>query len=61
MRSWPFLDFTVALGDSSKTTDGEELERCINDIPGAVCNGLFTLRKADILIVAGPEGVFVID
>ena len=26
MRSWPFLDFTVALGDSSKTTDGEELE-----------------------------------
>lgn len=33
-----------------------KLERAINDIPGAVCNGLFALRPADVVLVAGPDG-----
>jgi len=32
-------------------------ERRINDIPGVVCNGIFALRPADELIVAGNGGV----
>ncbi len=33
------------------------LEQQINNIPGVVTNGLFSHRKADSLIVAGPEGL----
>ena len=34
-----------------------DMERRINDIPGVVCNGLFALRPADEILVAGPGGV----
>jgi ribose 5-phosphate isomerase A len=34
-----------------------ELERRINNIPGVVCNGLFALRPADEILVAGADGV----
>lgn len=34
-----------------------QMERRINDIPGVVCNGLFALRGADEILVAGPDGV----
>lgn len=36
-----------------------QLEEQINQIPGVVCNGLFALRPADVLILAGPGGVDV--
>ncbi|MHC8441710.1 MAG: ribose-5-phosphate isomerase RpiA, partial [Candidatus Eutrophobiaceae bacterium] len=28
-----------------------------NDIPGVVCNGLFALRPADLLLVATNNGI----
>jgi ribose 5-phosphate isomerase A len=34
-----------------------ELERRINNIPGVVCNGLFALRPADAILVAGADGI----
>lgn len=34
-----------------------QLERRINDIPGVVCNGLFAMRGADVILVAGADGV----
>lgn len=34
-----------------------QMERRINDIPGVVCNGLFALRGADEILVAGTDGV----
>ena len=34
-----------------------ELERRINDIPGVVANGLFALRPADEILIAGANGV----
>jgi ribose 5-phosphate isomerase A len=34
-----------------------ELERRINDIPGVLCNGLFALRPADEILVAGDDGI----
>lgn len=34
-----------------------DLEERINNIPGVVTNGLFALRPADRLLVAGPDGV----
>ncbi|MEO7742672.1 MAG: ribose-5-phosphate isomerase RpiA [Usitatibacter sp.] len=34
-----------------------ELETAINMIPGVVTNGLFARRPADVLLLAGPEGV----
>ena len=36
-------------------SDPERLERQINDMPGVVCNGLFALRPADLLL-AGSRG-----
>src|SRR5690625_3879430 len=33
------------------------LERAINDIPGVVCNGIFALRGADVLLLGGSDGV----
>lgn len=38
-----------------------ETERRINDIPGVVCNGLFALRGADVVLVGDGGGVAVID
>jgi ribose 5-phosphate isomerase A len=40
-----------------KVSDPVDLESEINQIPGVVCNGLFARRKADILLVGGPEGI----
>lgn len=37
--------------------DAPGLERTINNIAGVVTNGLFALRKADMLLVATPDGV----
>lgn len=34
-----------------------QMEERINQIPGVVCNGLFALRPADVLILAGDGGV----
>jgi ribose 5-phosphate isomerase A len=34
-----------------------ELETAINQIPGVVTNGIFALRPADILLLAGASGV----
>jgi len=34
-----------------------DLERRINDIPGVVTNGIFALRRADEILVAGDTGV----
>ncbi len=34
-----------------------KLERTINDITGVVCNGLFAVRPADVLLLASPDGV----
>lgn len=38
-----------------------KLERRLNDIPGVVCNGLFALRPADLVLAASADGVRRID
>jgi len=38
-------------------TDPARLETAINNIVGVVTNGLFARRGADVLLLAGPEGV----
>ena len=38
-----------------RITDGRPLEREINDITGVVCNGIFALRPADLLLI-GSDG-----
>ena len=35
----------------------QAMERRLNDVVGTVCNGLFSLRPADVLIVATDSGV----
>lgn len=35
------------------------LEIALNQLPGAVCNGVFALPRADIYITAGAAGVSV--
>jgi len=37
--------------------DPVRMEREINDIPGVVTCGLFAIRPADLVLVAGPDGV----
>ena len=37
--------------------DSVKLENELNQIPGAVCNGIFAQRRADICICAKPSGV----
>lgn len=37
--------------------DPPTLEASINNIPGVVCNGIFAANRADMALVAGPEGV----
>ena len=34
-----------------------DMEASINQIPGVVCNGIFAKRHADVLLVAGAQGV----
>ena len=34
-----------------------DIERQINDITGVVCNGLFAMRPADVLLLGTPRGV----
>lgn len=41
-------------------TDPVALERQINDIVGVVCNGLFAGRPADVVLLAGADGVEVL-
>jgi ribose 5-phosphate isomerase A len=38
-------------------TDGVAMENRLNQIPGVVTNGLFAIRPADVLILAGANGV----
>ena len=38
-------------------TDPVALERALNQIPGVVTNGIFALRRADLALVATPQGV----
>ncbi|UOG93237.1 MAG: ribose-5-phosphate isomerase RpiA [Candidatus Thiothrix sulfatifontis] len=38
-------------------TDAVALENSLNQIPGVVTNGLFAIRPADVLILAGANGV----
>ena len=38
-------------------TDGRPVEREINDITGVVCNGIFALRPADILLIGSSAGI----
>ena len=38
-------------------SDPERVERNINDLPGVVCNGLFALRPADLVLSASDAGV----
>jgi ribose 5-phosphate isomerase A len=40
-----------------KILDPAELEGRLNNIAGVVCNGLFARRGADVLLVAGEQGV----
>ena len=42
---------------SLQITDARGLEERINNITGVVCNGLFALRPADVLLLAGQNGV----
>ncbi len=39
--------------------DPVALETSLNQLPGAICNGVFALRRADVCITAGTEGVCV--
>lgn len=34
-----------------------ELEKTLNNIPGVVCNGLFAMRNADIILLGNEKGV----
>lgn len=38
-------------------TDPPELERRINNIVGVVCNGIFAAQAADVVLVAGADGI----
>lgn len=38
-------------------SDPPAMERRLNDLTGTVCNGLFALRPADALLIAGSTGV----
>ena len=33
------------------------LEQALNNIPGVVCNGIFALRPADIVLMSTSDGV----
>lgn len=38
-------------------SDPQTLEKTINNIVGVVCNGVFAAEAADVVIVAGADGV----
>ncbi len=38
-------------------TDPLALEQTLNNIPGVVCNGIFARDAADVVFIAGPNGV----
>jgi ribose 5-phosphate isomerase A len=38
-------------------TDPVRLEHTLNAIPGIVCNGLFAIRPADVLLLATAQGI----
>ena len=40
-----------------KITTPVQMESEINQIPGVICNGLFARRKANMLLISGPQGV----
>jgi ribose 5-phosphate isomerase A len=40
-----------------KITDPVTLEKEINQWPGVVTNGIFAIRKADVVLIATPEGI----
>lgn len=42
-------------------TDSIKLERLLNNIPGIVSNGLFAQRPANILLVAGKDGIKTVE
>jgi len=44
-----------------KITDPKTLESAVNQIPGVVTVGLFARRRADVLIIAGDNGVRTLD
>lgn len=35
----------------------ETLESMLNQLPGVVTNGIFAIRRADVALISGPEGV----
>ena len=37
--------------------DPVRAEKALNDLPGVVCNGLFALRPADVVLMASASGV----
>ncbi len=41
--------------------DPPAIEAALNNIAGVVCNGLFAHRRADIMLIAGPQGVEVVN
>lgn len=43
--------------NSLDLTNPTAMEKILNDIPGVVTNGLFALRKADVVLVASAGGV----
>lgn len=57
------LDFVTDNGNpvvdvaGLRIENARELESALNQLPGVVTNGLFALRKADIALVAGAQGV----
>ncbi len=58
-------DFTTDNGNLIIDTSGltidqpEQLEQRLNNVPGVVTNGLFALRRADVVLVGGQSGVEV--
>ena len=42
-------------------TDPATMEKTLNNIPGVVTNGLFALRKANVLLVASDKGIERVD
>jgi ribose 5-phosphate isomerase A len=44
-------------GAGLRIIDPVALETELNQITGTVCNGLFARRPADVLLVAGNDGV----
>ena len=37
--------------------DPDEIERALNNLAGVVCNGVFSIHRADVVLIGGPDGV----